>query len=202
MPEVINYIDEKANNVKGFDLLANMMWRRANYLLGNQFPKNEQILVLDPCAGGGKLLAGMNKAWQGKAYEPNYGPFMYSKYYFDQYHYQVKVTNEPFEFHFSEVNLPENHLVISVPYTDREINASMETCKECRQFKNYAYYVMNKSMEVLQDGGFGIFALPANLIDKEKFKFEIDCITAKAATLSFEQFNDYVIVVLQKEKIK
>lgn len=202
MPEIVSYIDEKANDIKGFDLIANMMWRRANYIISQYFPKNEQILVIDPCAGGGKLLEGMNKAWQGKAYEPNYGPFMFAKYFFDQYNYQVDIKNEPFEFHFTTTNLPEYHLAISIPYTDREINASLETCNECRQFKNYAYYIMNKSMQALQDGGIGVFAVPASLVDKEKFKYEIDCITAKAATLSIEKFNDYAIIILRKEKIK
>ena len=201
MPEIVSHIDTKANDIKSFDLITNMMWRRANYLLGDKF-KNEQILVLDPCAGGGKLLAEMDKSYIGKAYEPNYGPFMYARYLFDQKNYQIDVVNEPFEFHFSNTNLPEYHLVISFPYTDREINASMETCKECRQFKNYAYYVMNKSMEVLQDGGFGVFAVPSSLIDKEKFKYEIDCITAKANIMSIEQYKDYAIVVLQKDKLK
>jgi hypothetical protein len=202
MSETVNYIDEKANKIKSFDLVSNMMWRRANYLLGEKYKQNEQILVMDPCAGGGKLLSEMSKAYSGKAYEPNYGPFMYAKYLFDQKNYQVDVVNEPFEFHFKTQNLPEYHLVISFPYTDRQINASYETCKECRQFKNYAYYIMNKSMEVLQDGGFGVFSIPANLMDKEKFKFEIDCITSKANILSIEQCGDYAIIVLVKDNLK
>jgi len=201
MSEIVSHIDTKANDIKSFDLIANMMWRRANYLLGDKF-KNEQILVLDPCAGGGKLLAEMDKSYIGKAYEPNYGPFTYARYLFDQKNYQIDVINEPFEFHFSTTNIPEYNLVISFPYIDRDINASMETCKECRQFKNYAYYVMNKSMEVLQDGGFGVFAVPSSLIDKEKFKYEIDCITAKANIMSIEQYKDYAIIVLQKDKLK
>jgi len=201
MQEKISYTDTKANDIKSFDLIANMMWRRANYLLGENF-KNEQILVIDPCAGGGKLLAGMNKAWLGKAYEPNYSPFTYAKHFFSQKHYQVDVINQPFEFHFSVPSLPENNLIISFPYTDREINASLETCKECRKFKNYAYYIMNKSMDALQDGGFGVFAIPAKLVDKKLFEFEIDCITSKANVLSIESFNDYGIITLQKEKLK
>lgn len=200
MPEIITYTDEKANKIKQFDLLANFMWRRANQLLEKKYLKNEQILVVDPCAGGGKLLSCMNKAWLGKAYEPNYGPFMYAKYFFDQYHYQVNIINEPFEFHFTSTNLPENHLIISVPYTDREINTAYETCNECKKFKNYAYYIMNKSMHALQDGGIGVFALPASLLDKEKFKYEIDCITSKAEIISIEKFNDYAIIVVEKTK--
>jgi hypothetical protein len=201
MQEIVSHIDEKANDIKSFDLVANMMWRRANYLVNEKF-NNEQILVLDPCAGGGKLLAEMNKAWIGKAYEPNYGPFMYAKHLFEQKNYQIDVVNEPFEFHFSNPELPEYNLVISFPYTNREVNASLESCKDCRQFKNYAYYIMNKSMDVLQEGGFGVFAIPTTLMDKEKFKFEIDCITAKANILSIEQYNDCAIIVLQKDKLK
>jgi hypothetical protein len=201
MGETISYIDEKANGIKYFDLIANMMWRRANFMLEKTFKQNEQILILDPCAGGGKLLSEMNKAYIGKAYEPNYGPSMFAKYLFDQKHYQVDVINEPFEFHFLGHNMPENHLVISFPYTDREINASMETCNECRQFKNYAYYVINKSLDTLQDNGIAIFAIPETLMDKEKFKFEIDHITNKSNILSIEKCNDYAIIVLQKEKL-
>jgi hypothetical protein len=202
MSEVISYTDEKANEIKSFDLIANMMWRRANYLLGNAFKQNEQILVMDPCAGAGKLLSGMNKAYDAKAYEPNYGPFMYGKYFFEQNAFDVDLVNRPFEFHFSSVTLPEYHLVISFPYTNRDINASMESCKECRQFKNYAYYVMNKSMDVLQDGGFGVFAIPVDLFDKKKFEYEVNCITNKAEILSVEQYQDYAIVVLKKDKLK
>jgi hypothetical protein len=198
--EIVSYVDEKANDIKSFDLIANMMWRRANYLLNEKF-KNEQISVLDPCAGGGKLLSEMNKTWIGKAYEPNYGPFTYAKYLFDQKNYQIDIVNEPFEFHFSNTNLPEYNLVISFPYTNREINASMEDCGNCRQFKNYAYYIMNKSMEVLQEGGFGVFAIPTTLMDKEKFKFEIDHITAKANILSIDSYKEYAIIVLQNDKL-
>jgi hypothetical protein len=203
MPEIVSYTDEKANSVKSFDLIANMMWRRANYLLEHTFKKNENILVIDPCAGGGKLLSSMKKTWIGKAYESNYGPFMYAKHYLEQNGYEnVDVYNMPFEFHFSSVNLPEYHLIISIPYTNREINASIETCKECRKFKNYAYYVMNKSMEALQENGIGVFAIPSSLLDKEKFAYEIDCITNKAEVLSIEQFQDYAIITLKKDKLK
>jgi hypothetical protein len=170
--------------------------------LKNAFKENEKILVMDPCAGGGKLLSGMNKAFEGKAYEPNYGPFMYAQYLFEQKDYDVNVVNMPLEFHFSSVNLPEYHLAISFPYTDREINSSMETCKECRQFKNYAYYVMYKSLDVLQEGGFGVFAIPASLLDKKKYEYEISCITNKAEVLSIEQYQDYAIILLKKDKLK
>ena len=61
---------------------------------------------------------------------------------------------------------------------------------------------MNKSMDALQDGGFGVFAIPAKLVDKKLFEFEIDCITSKANVLSIESFNDYGIITLQKEKLK
>ena len=145
-------------------------------------------------------FAEIDKLYTGKAYEPNYSPFTYAKRLFEQKNYQVDVINQPFEFHFTLPNLPEYHLAISFPYTDREIS-SMETCSDCRRFKNYCYYIMNKSMDILQDGGFGVFAIPAILMDKKVFEFEIDCITAKANVLSIEQFKDYAIIVLQKDKL-
>lgn len=196
----IQYIDSKANDIKFFDLISNMMWRRANYLLNEKFKKNEQILVMDPCAGGGKLLSEMNKMYIGKAYEPNYSPFTYAKNLFIQKNYQVDIINQPFEFHFTTPNLPEYHLVITFPYTDREIS-SIESCEDCRKFKNYSYYIINKSMDVLQEGGIGIFAIPTSLMDKNKFAFEIDCITSKANVLSIEQYKEYAIIVLQKDKL-
>lgn len=201
MAETVPYIDSKANDIESFDLLSNIMWRRANYLLKENFKENEQLLILDPCAGGGKLLSEMDRAHIGKAYEPNYNPYRYAKYFFSQYNYQVDVINQPFEFHFTLPNLPEFNLVISIPYTDRDLT-SMEICSDCRQFKNYSYYIMNKSMDVLQEGGFGVFAIPGNLMDKEKFKFEIDLLTMKASILSIEQFKDYAIIVLKKDKLK
>jgi len=200
MSEIIPYTDSKANDIKSFDLISNMMWRRAIFLLNEKFKKNEQIMVIDPCAGGGKLLSEMDKLYTGKAYEPNYSPFTYAKRLFEQKNYQIDIINQPFEFHFTLPNLPEYHLAISFPYTDREIS-SMETCADCRRFKNYCYYIMNKSMDVLQDGGFGVFAIPAILMDKKVFEFEVDCITAKANVLSIEQFKDYAIIVLQKDKL-
>jgi hypothetical protein len=200
MSEIISHTDEKANEIKSFAMIANMMWRRANFLLKNEFKENEKILVIDPCAGGGKLLSEMNKGWEAKAYEPNYGPFMYAKYLFEQNNYEIEMVNMPFEFHFSSTNLPENHLVISFPYTDRDVNRSMETCKECREFKNYAYYIMYKSMDVLQEGGYGVFAVPSNLVDKIKYEYEISCITNKAKVLSIEQYQDYAIIILKKDK--
>jgi len=200
MTENVPYIDSKANDVKSFDLISNMMWRRAKFLLNEKFKRNEQILVVDPCAGGGKLLSEMDKSYMGKAYEPNYSPFVYAKSLFSQHDYQVEVVNQPFEFHFTLPTFPENHLVISIPYTDRDIS-SIESCKNCRQFKNYAYYIMNKSMDILQEGGFGIFAIPTNLMDRKKFEFEVDCLTSKASILSIEEYKEYAIIVLQKDKL-
>jgi hypothetical protein len=204
MPEIVTYIDEKANDIKYFDLIANVMWRRANYLLQDRFKKNlnEQILVLDPCAGGGKLMTEMNKTYIGKGYEPNYSRYYYAENLFNQNYggvsYAVNIINQPFEFHFTLPYLPEYHLAISIPYTDRDINASMETCKECRKFKNYAYYVMSRSLDCLQQGGVGVFAIPIKLMDKEKFEYEIEHITSKSSIISIEEFKDYAIIVLQK----
>jgi hypothetical protein len=197
MPEIVTYIDEKALGIKFFDLIANVMWRRANYLL-MESKDIEQILVLDPCAGGGKLISEMNKSHMGKAYEPNYTKFSYANYFFTQENYNINVVNKPFEFHFTAPHLAEYDLIISIPYTDRDINATMETCKICRKFKNYAYYIMYRSLDCLEQGGVGVFAIPTKLMDKEKFEYEIDHITSKSKIISIEEFKDYAIIVLQK----
>ncbi len=198
----IEYIDEKAKSVKNFDILANLMWRRAQNLLQNVVKTNEQVLVIDPCAGAGKLLSKMNKLWLGKAYEPDHGQFMYAKYFFDQYDYQVSVINEPFEFHFQTPALPEYHLAISIPYTDRNINTSFELDKEYLKIKNYVFYVMARAIDILQDGGIGIFAIPSKMVSQEKFESELEHLLGKGRLLDVEGYGELAIVTFKKEKIK
>lgn len=197
---IVNYIDEKGNKIKNFDLLTNFMWRRAFYVVKENFKENEKIMVIDPCAGGGKLISCMNKDWTGVGYEANYAPFMYAKYMLDQNNYDVSMVNQPFEFHFTTPALPEFHLVISIPYTDRQINTNYEKDATCLQMKNYAYYIMNKSLDILQDGGYGVFAIPRELMDSDTFQEEIKCIAGKASILSTEGYENYVILILKKEK--
>jgi len=197
---IVNYIDEKGNKIKGFDLLINFMWRRAFYLVKENFKENEKIMVVDPCAGGGKLLSCMNKSWTGVGYESNYAPFMYAKYMLDQNNFDVNMVNQPFEFHFSTPALPEFHLAISVPYVDKQIDTTYEKDKTCLQMKNYAYYIMNRSLDVLQDGGYGVFAIPRELMNSDTFQEEIKFIAGKASVLSTEGYENFVIIILKKEQ--
>lgn len=200
---IVNYIDEKANKIKGFDLLINFMWRRAFYLIKENFKENEKIMVVDPCAGGGKLLSCMNKSWTGVGYESNYAPFMYAKYMFSQNNYDVNMINQPFEFHFTALDsaeLAEFHLAISIPYIDRQINTLYERDKACLEMKNYGYYIINRSIDVLQDGGYGIFAIPKELANSDMFQEEIKCIANKATVLSNEGYENYAIIILKKEQ--
>ncbi len=198
--KIVSHIDEKANKIKGFDLLANYIWRRANYLVKTNFKPNEQIMVIDPCAGGGKLISGMQKTYMGKAYEPNYSPFMYAKYMLDQKNFEVDVVNEPFEFHFTTPALPQFHLAVSIPYTDREINTIFEKDKSLLKMKNYCYYIMYKTIAILQDGGFGVFAIPRELVNIEYFQDEIKMIAEKTTIMSSEGYEDFVILIIKKNR--
>jgi hypothetical protein len=57
---------------------------------------------------------------------------------------------------------------------------------------------MYRSLDCLEQGGVGVFAIPTKLMDKEKFEYEIDHITSKSKIISIEEFKDYAIIVLQK----
>ena len=196
----INHRDEKASKINKFPLLANIMWRRAFYLAKENFKANEQINVIDPCCGGGSLMACMDKSWVGKAYEPNYGDFMFADKLLDQENYDVDVINEPFEFHFSTPALPEYHIAVTIPYTDRQIDISLEQDASCISMKNYAYYVMNRTLDILQVGGYGIFALPKSIVSADVFKEEVKCMSNKSTVISSDSFEDYAIITLKKEK--
>jgi hypothetical protein len=197
--KTIQHIDEKANKIKGFDLISNFMWRRAFYLAKENFKKNEKIMVIDGCAGGGKLISCMNKSWSGKAYEPNYAPYMYANYMLDQENFDVNVVNEPFEFHFTTPSFQEFHFAISIPYIDRQVNICYEMDKDNLKMKNYAYYVISRSLDVVQSGGFGIFAIHKELMDLEYFKDEIKNVAEKSNILSSEGYENYVILILKKK---
>lgn len=197
---VINHRDEKASKIKNFPLLANIMWRRAFYLAKENFKESEKIYVIDPCCGGGSLLYNMDKGWYGKAYEPNYGDFMFADALLDQKNYDVDVINEPFEFHFSTPFLPEFHIAITIPYTDRQINVSLEQDASCVSMKNYAYYIMNRTLDILQVGGYGVFALPKSIVNSDVFQEEVKCMSNKSTVINSESFEDYAIITIKKEK--
>lgn len=196
----ISHRDKKAGKIPKFALLANVMWRRAFYLAKENFKPNEKIQVIDPCCGGGSLLAHMDKSWYGLAYEPNYGDFMFADKLLDQENYDVDVINEPFEFHFSNPVLPEYHLAVTIPYTDRQIDISLEQDASCVSMKNYAYYVINRTLDVLQIGGYGIFALPKSIVNTDVFAEEVKCMSNKSSVISSESFEDFAIITIKREK--
>lgn len=197
--KITSYKDEKSDKIKEFNLLSNLIWRRINYLCNNNFKQNEKIKVIEPCCGGGKLISAMNKKWKGVAYEPNYAPYMYANYYLEQNDYDVEVTNEPFEYHFTLPFFEEYHFAVSIPYTNREINTMYESNKDLLKVKNYSYYVMIKSIDVLQKGGFGVFAIPKDMMDTEYYQNEIKMIADKTTIISSEGFENFVILIFKKK---
>lgn len=199
MSEKTQYIDEKANSINGFDLLSHFLWRRANFLLKNA-PNMQQVDVLDPCAGGGKLLMPANNAYNLVGYEPEYVKFAYLEAALNKKGTNNKAINLPFEEYFSKPNVPYFELAISIPYTDIQIDSNYEKDPYYLKFKNYAYYAIARSLDTLEEGAFGVFAIPRSLMDEKMFEYEIDCITAKADILSIEGFEDYSILTLKKQK--
>lgn len=200
--EQVDYIDNKADSIKNFALLSNIMWRRATYLLASKTKGMEEVIVLDPCAGAGKLISDVDKAYKAIAYEPDYAMSVTAKDYLTQNIPNSSVYNSPFEIHFSSPFIPNIDLVISIPYADRNINSQYEKEEEYLKIKNYALYCIIRSLDIIEDGGFGVFAIPRRLMDKSAFKDEIEMISEKANILSVEGFEDLAIILLQKEKIK
>lgn len=202
MSEITTYTDTKANAVNGFDVLSNAMWRRANYLLAERVGTMEQIDVADPCAGGGKLLSTATKQFNLAGWESDHTKFAYLQAFLRYYGTGHNITfNNDFEEWFTKPFTPAFELVISIPYTDKVINSTLEREAAYLKFTNYAYYIMCRSMDILVDGGIGIFAIPKSLMDQERFAYEIDMITQKANILSIEGCDEYSIITLKKDKI-
>ncbi len=194
--EVI-YRDHKADAIADFDLLSNFIWRRANYLLQGLVKSNEKITVLDPCAGGGRLLSKANKGFDLEAYEPDYESCWYGVPLLNLMGFNSKYNHGCFESHFAGAFGPSYNLVISIPYTDRQINGKYETNVEYLKIGNYAFYVMSRSMDVLLDNGIGVFCIPKEYQDS-KYTPEISKLLNKAAVISMESYGEYAIVVLQR----
>lgn len=202
MSEITTYTDSKANAIKGFDVLSNVMWRRANFLLAERVGSMEQIDVADPCAGGGKLLTQANKTFNLYGWETDHAAYTFLEGILKDYGTgKNHALSVPFEEVFSKPYMPMFELVMSIPCTDRAINTTLEKESEYLKFTNYAYYIMCRSMDILVDGGIGIFAIPKTLMDQERFSYEIDKITQKANILSIEGCEDYSIITLRKDKI-
>lgn len=202
MSEITTYTDAKANAINGFDLLSNFMWRRADYLLQARYETMEQVDVADPCAGGGKLLTQAKKSNNLFGWEADHTTYAYLEAILKDYGTgDNHAFNIAFEEYFTKESVPMFELVMSIPYTDRTINSTLEKEAEYLKFKNYAYYIICRSMDILVEGGIGIFAIPKTLMDETLFEYEIDQITQKANILSIEGFEEYSIITLKKDKI-
>lgn len=196
----VQYRDPKAEKIPDFGSIANFMWRRANYMLQDAVKSNAKIRVLDPCAGGGLLLAQANKGFELVAYENDYESFWYCAPFLTAKGFVVNnsYTNGCFESHFADPFGPEFNLVISIPYTDRQINGKYETDPSYLKIGNYAFYVMARSMDVLLDKGIGVFCVPLEYREK-KYQEQVDYLLTKADILSIESYGDVAIAVLQKK---
>jgi len=195
----MRYQDEKAINCPDFRVLAQLLWRRAYALIKD---RNRNVRVLDPCMGGGKLLSGMQPDWQGCGYEKDYSMYKNAKALLQNtLDYDVKMFNEPFEYHFSTPVEPEYDLVVSIPYYDTNINCILEKDPVCQQFENYAYYCMSRSIDVLSNDGYGVFAIPDTVVGNPHYQTDRVLVLEKARVLRSEKFNNFAILVLQKNII-
>lgn len=194
----VDYHDPKAEQMKDFGMISNFMWRRAKFMLKDIIASNLKVVVLDPCAGGGKLLSKSNKEFEIVGYEPDYKNWFYGEKYLNQNNYQVAFINDCFESHFANFFSPSFHLVISIPYTDHIINNNLETEASELKNKNYAFYVISRSIDVLLNKGIAVFCIPKEYTQNEKYAKEIKGITNKSNILSIESYKEYAIIVLQK----
>ena len=196
------HIDKKAQTIKYFSILSNFLWRRAYYLSKNIKNGMETINVIDPCMGGGRLLKNIPASWSGVGYESNYAEYKYAEALFNNpERYNVQAKNRPFEFHFSEPHPPQFDFAISIPYIDRTINANLEKDSFCYTFRSYAYYCMYRSIEILNPGGYLIFALPKDLVTSEAYKEDMEKISALDVDVkTSESYRDFTIIIIEKNK--
>jgi len=198
MADEVVYRDPKAEKIDKFSMIANFMWRRAFFVLKDVIDSGVKVRVLDPCAGGGKLLSKSDKGFESVGYESEYVDWYFAHNYMMQKGYDATMINDCFESHFADVNPLGFHLVISIPYTDREINGKYEIDKKYLEIGNYAFYVMNRSIDVLFDKGIGIFCLPKEYVESEKYQNHMEEIMEKADILTVEIYEKWAILVMKK----
>ena len=196
--EEVIYSDPKAESIEKFGMIANFMWRRAFFLLKLVIDSGVKVRVLDPCAGGGKLLSKGDKGFVSFGYEPDYVNWYFAHNYMKQKGYDATVINDCFESHFADVNPLGFHAVISIPYTDREINGAYEIDKKYLEISNYAFYVMSRSIDVMFESGIGVFCLPKEYVESEKYQTHMQDIMNKASILTVEIYEKWAILVLKK----
>lgn len=196
----MRYHDEKAIQCPDFRILSQLLWRRAYALVGDRHNRN--VRVIDPCMGGGKLLSGMQPDWIGCGYEKDYSMYENAKALLQNtLDYDVEMFNEPFEYRFSMSYEPEFDLAISIPYYDTNINCTLEKDSICQKFENYAYYCMSRAIDVLSNDGYGVFAIPDTVVANPHYQTDRVLVLEKARVLRSEKFNNFAILVLQKNII-
>lgn len=199
----VEYHDEKAYHNDEFRILYQLLWKRAHDLAAKiEKSDGETISLLDCSMGGGKLLTGMNPEWHATGYEPDYPMYqMATGLLQNVYQYKVDLINEPFEFHFATPNFPQFDLAVSIPYCDRDINCTLEADIDCQLFHSYCYYCMARSVDVLYDDGYAVFAMPKTLIESDSYKEDREKLLERAIVVNSETFNSFVILTLQKNTL-
>lgn len=195
----IPYRDPKAESIDGFGMIVNFMWRRAYFMLKQVIESGVKVRVLDPCAGGCKLLSKADKGFHITGYEPDYANWYFGHNYLKQNNYQAEIINDCFESHFVDAHPFNFHLVISIPYTDHQINAAYDTDLTYLKIADYVFYTMMRSIDVLVDKGVGVFCIPKEYVESEKYVEQVDMVMKKADITSVESYNQYSIIILQKK---
>src|SRR3989304_1296247 len=108
--------------------------------------------------------------------------------------------NEPFGFHFANPHYEKFNIAISIPYCDDiNINAKHEKDEDYRKYKNYAYYCISRSLDVLKKDGYLIFALPSSVVLNPAYEKERSKVVEKSKVVSSETYQDFTIIVLKKK---
>ncbi len=192
----IPYTDEKANAIEDFDTLAKLMWMKVFVLNA----ESQNLNIIDSCAGGGKLLSFFPKEYSATGYEENYSKYKYATGLLnDTLSRDVKIINEAFEFHFANPNFTIFDIAVSIPYTQKSISGDYEQDKKYTSLKNYAFYCILRSMEIVKHGGYGVFAIPIELINNKNLEYDKNVIFEENSLVSSESFNNFVILTLQRK---
>jgi len=197
MIKEVDYIDLKAQSIHDFDIISTHIWDIAKM---NCSP-NDLVSLLEPCVGGGKLISLAPEKWIIEGYEPDYAMYkMANGMMVTQKRNNAKIHNSDFESVCINKNFYTYDLIVSIPYTNKGINPEKEKGIDYLNIKNYGWYVLIRSIDLLTKGGIGIFALPATLLG-DVYSYEKEWVAKKCIILSNDRItekNDYVVLTIKK----